>query len=138
MSLLTEMRGKCHSAVVLSVVVIAWLTVLVTPCAMAFISDAPSNDMPSVLNVHGDCVNDKPSKLMVDSGCCCDLASIASNNANAPQPVKLDTLVSLIALPVYYTDFFKPMFSKGGMVRPPPLLYRTSPPIYLSTQRLRI
>ncbi len=135
MTILAAIRRNRRSAILLSVAVFAWLSVLVTPCAMGFLSDTPSTETVTVIGAHAGCNNAKLTKPMADSNCCCNLTTVVSGDA--PQLVKL---VMLIALPlVLVFDLFIPTLSNAVSIDlQRSSLHETSPPVYLATQRLRI
>ncbi len=133
MSLLDNIRRKRSSASTLAVILFAWLSVLVTPCAMAFLPDTTSSESVTVIEVHDHCANAGSPQPMDRANCCCNLTALVSSDA--PQQ---DKLVTLVALPIDFAPF-KPLLLSAVLVAPQRSpLHATSPPVYLATQRLRI
>ncbi|NOX49224.1 MAG: hypothetical protein GXP16_01645, partial [Gammaproteobacteria bacterium] len=74
MNILTTIRRKRSSASTLSVALLAWLGVLMAPCAMASSPDKPANIQPPSVGVHAECPNETASsRPMAEPDCCCDL-----------------------------------------------------------------
>ncbi len=132
MTILDAIRRNRRSATLLSLTMFAWLTVLVTPCAMAFFPGTASSE--TIVGIHADCSSMEPTQSMTDSDCCCNLTAMVSSDAT-----QLANLVTLMALPIVFDLLFNPTLSHQVSIDlQTPLLHDTSPPVYLTTQRLRI
>lgn len=131
MTLLASIRHQRRSATVLSVMVLAWFGILVTPCATSFAAVAPSAEL--VAAPHDDCPNAGAQAPMSEADCCCDPG--VALMAQKPEPPKLDVQLALPVEP----DVLRPVVLVDGT---PPLLttlgHSAGPPVYLSTRRLRI
>jgi len=127
---------KRRSAIILGMMVSAWLGLLIAPCPMAIVADGPISESVGVKRDHDDCPHARqivaqPKKIYV-TDCCCDPAAVIGANAN-----ELVKLVPLLGQSID-VGLFNPR--RGNAVRldfqvP---LHATSPPVYLTTQRLRI
>jgi hypothetical protein len=133
MTVLTAIRQERHSAPKLSVIVFAWLSMLVSPCSMSLMPVGLGGDSVAIIAVHDQCPDDLPAKLTFDLDCGCDRTTLLS--ADSLKPFKL---MLLAALPISL-DLISPELSTGAPgVHPRPPLHESSPPVYLVTQRFRI
>lgn len=135
MTFLGIMRRRRYSAIRLSVLAIAWITVFASPCSAAFMPDGHAHgigaaDAASEIHVHS---HDKPAKEAPGEDCCCDQP--AAIKAESPKVFKH---IALAILPT--VDFLvdPEILHEVQVVRANPFIHTTSPPVYLSTQRLRI
>ncbi len=120
------------SASLLSVAVLAWLGVFVMPCTV-FASVTSIDTSAEIGESHGNCHGSHPSAATASDECCCDLPGISSGEAP-----KAEKVSAVVAIPNVRTDF-QSLLAPGKVDMqhgPPPIEY--SPPVYLSTQRLRI
>ena len=159
MSRLTQRRN----ARVTWVGVVALLSVLIVPCTAALITPSfLSNAEPAVEDHHqhtsdhhgvesGDHHSEQPAQVAIadtDSGChgghgdggaleddcCCDVTGLASSNsAELQQPT---TMVVGLTSSLNIVEFSAMNFHTPHLRGPP--RKDTSPPVYLTTQRLRI
>ncbi len=133
MTVLSDIKNRRISAAMLSVIVVAWLSVVAIPCAMTAVSEAPVRVEASGPVLDYDCPGVIPLQSTVDSDCCCLLN--ATVDVDAPKLPKVDMLILVPANPV----FIDPAIVNVLMIdhgHPP--ANDPFPPVYLATQRLRI
>ncbi len=131
MTLLASIRHQHRSAAVLSVMVLAWFGILVTPCATTFAAVAPPAELAAA--PHDDCPNADAQAPMSEADCCCDLGAVLT--ARKPELPKLDLNLALPVAP----DVLRPVvLVDGAPPLPTTLRHRAAPPVYLLTERLRI
>lgn len=133
MTVLTAIRQERHSAPRLSVIVFAWLSMLVSSCSMSLMPVGLGGDTDGVICVHEHYPDAKPAKLTLDLDCGCDRTTLLS--ADSPKPFKP---MMLAALPISLDMISPELSSEVPGVHPRPPLHESSPPVYLATQRLRI
>ncbi len=134
MNILTTIRRKRSSASTLSVALLAWLGVLMAPCAMASSPDKPANIQSPSVGVHAKCPNETASlQPMAEADCCCDLGALIE-----AKPSELTKVHPIIALRIGQS--IDPQAQAQGVLidsqKPP--IHESSPPVYLATQRLRL
>lgn len=130
-TLLATIRHQRRSATVLSMMVLAWVGILVTPCATTFAAAALSPEL--VAAHHGDCPNAHAQTPTSESDCCCDLSvPLTVEKPELPKPSVQPGLAAEL-------DWRSRVLSSEGASRRQSIQrYGTSPPVYLATQRLRI
>lgn len=131
MTLLARIRHQCNSAKVVGVLLLAWGGILVTPCAAAFATAAPSPEL--LASPHDHCPGANAQTPMTASDCCCDPSVVLTvEKLELPKP---NAQLVLAVEP----NLLNPVLPSEGAPRHQTILrYDTSPPIYLTTQRLRI
>lgn len=131
MTPLARIRHQRRSATVLSVMVLAWVGILVTPCASTFAAAAPSPEL--VAAPHDDCPNADAQAPMSAADCCCDLnVALTAQQPDPPKPG------GQLALPVERNVLRSIVLVDGAPLLLTTLRHRAGPPVYLSTRRLRI
>ena len=112
----------------LQVAIVAWMGVVVTPCAV-FAADAPTAALATPVDCHGALAEGQVS----DAECCCD--PLATTGGEAPKSQRVD----LVAAPPPASSLIPVLASAHSSehVHPPPQS-DSHHPVYLSTQRLRI
>ena len=121
------------SAVMLSVIVFAWLSVIATPCAMTTVSEAAGRVELSGPDFGDSCPNAIPAQSIANSECCCLQTALAK--VDAPKLPKV-TMLTVVSTDLVIID--------PGIVSVAKLDSRQLSsdesflPVYLATQRLRI
>jgi len=126
-------RQRHSSRLLLNVAVVAWLSMVVMPCAV--LAAGPIAEEAVVPEVAApDCHGaQSESTSNASSNCCCDPLTVSSGEAPKTQRAELSAAINMDdPLPLTLTlsvviDRAKP---------PPPT--RVGPPVYLVTQRFRI
>lgn len=135
MAVFATIRRRRHSASVLSVALLAWAAILVTPCAMAF-STGHSDDQMRGLNteqpvgIHADCPSIKTTQALPETDCCCDISDVLSS-----APFELPVAAAIVLSLTGESWVHSPDLPTGSQYWLP---HKSSPPVYLATQRLRI
>lgn len=138
MTTIGTIRRKGHTVSMLSVALLAWSAILVTPCAMAFSAGHSDDQMHGLsteqpVGVHADCPKIKHPQALPEADCCCDLSDVLKN-----EPRELSKLSAATAIVVSLTGemwVHSPDLPIGSQYSLP---HKSSPPVYLATQRLRI
>lgn len=133
MTLFSTIRRSNNSRKVVAVVLFVWLSLLVTPCAMAVVVDQPTSDeVSSSQHDHSggpECVE---SDAAMAGDCCCEGDLAAGNERRSLESTAIIAALVANALPqIRYLDKPKPPF-QADRASPPPRS------VYLVTQRLRI
>ena len=117
----------------LGALIVAWLGIVATPCAMAWDVSALDQSDEVLVEVHEDCPGAKNDVAMKADECCCEVSAIIK-----PETSQFAKTIVLALIPITIPFDFKPRvvaypFDERGI-----LLHETSPPVYLATQRFRI
>ena len=125
MKLFATFRQRRHAAPLLGVVA--------TPCAMASSFDLPTTESAQVASSDEHCPHASSTKPMSEADCCCDLDA-APNVAKQELPKPSTQLA-----PATDLRLLAPMIVERRALRPRTISAApTRPPVYLSTQRLRL
>lgn len=132
MTLFSHIRRKRHAASKLGAIVFAWLIVTASPCAMAFLPDGQPHEATGASEIHKHS-HDQSANPTLGDDCCCDHAD--GIKADSPKPFKSISLLTLPSAQFWVESLLLPDTQHLHRILPVDI---TSPPVYLSTQRLRI
>lgn len=135
--MLESARSKVRNgraASLLSVAVLAWLGIIAVPCTL-LASVAAVETSSEVEESQGDCHGGHPSAATASDECCCEILGVASGEAAKTQKV---SAVVVIASSSLRSDFHSVLATGKVEMQHGPPTSELSPPVYLSTQRLRI
>lgn len=129
---ISNRRGRLQ--LLLSVAVVAWLSMVVMPCAVLAADGAINSESPLVEVTKPDChgieASSSPSET---TSCCCDPLTIS--NGEAPKTQRADLVAAAPSIELVPLVAVSSVAS--ARTYPPPM--RTAgPPVYLVTQRFRI
>ena len=126
------MTLRTRSGLLLKVAVVAWLSIMVMPCAV--LAASPFETEPTVAEaLQQDCHGTHADADSVTPDCCCDPLSITGGEAPKTQRADL-----VAATPLAHTlKLSLSLVTASDNVHPPPMA-DAGPPVYLSTQRFRI
>lgn len=130
MTVFKTIRRRYQSPAMLMMVAMTWFAVLTAPCVMAMTLESPATEVSAHSHGHDDCHDANAVSSVAE--CCCELSDLIKSETTgsshldiAPQPLGNEFELSG-QLSAAHAD----------SQRIP--LHATSPPIYLTTQRLRI
>lgn len=126
------MARKTRPGLLLNVAVVAWLGILVMPCAV-FPIGSPVEDTETSVALWVDCHGAHEVAGTSDLDCCRDLLAITGGEAPKSQRVDVVAAVSAAPPPIPTVAHFTPI-ERG---HPPPQA-DSHRPVYLTTQRFRI
>ena len=130
MNLIATLRLRRQAVPLLAIVMVAFLGLVSMPCAMASSFDLPSAEAALAAPAAEPCPHSDSTQPMSPADCCCDLDA-ASNVAKPDLPKTGPQLVDQYLL--------APLVLEQHRVGLHPVsLSTTLPPVYLSTQRLRL
>lgn len=132
-STVAMLRRLQNSALLSGPMLVAWLGLVLAPCAMALSVEESASQNTVSMGVHADCPNAEAAQTMTDSDCCCDLTAFTGTKAK--EPVKTTSVLSL-ATDVSVDLRIQRRELSIAHQRPPP--GEIALPVYLTTQRLRI
>ena len=127
-----NMTRKTRPGLLLNVAVVAWLSIMIMPCAVFAIGSPIDVTGPSAA-VQVDCHGAHEVAETSEPECCCD--PLAITGGEAPKSQRADVVVAaLAAVPPIFTVAH---ITSSERVHPPPQS-DSHQPVYLATQRLRI
>lgn len=127
-----NMTRKTRSGLLLNVAVIAWLSMMVMPCAAIAIG-SPIDVTGTSVAIQVDCHGAHEVAGTSEPECCCD--PLAITGGEAPKSQRVDVVVAVLAdLPRMLTVAH---ITSSERVHPPPQS-DSHQPVYLTTQRIRI
>lgn len=132
-TLFATFRRQRGCSAVLCAIVLAWVGIVATPCAMALSGDSTVVDSTPNVEVHTGCPNAALQSPMAERGCCC--AQDVALKTGEQQLQKVDTHPAQSggfdllrrSIVVLASNYPRTSASNGRSL-----------PIYLSTQRLRL
>jgi hypothetical protein len=130
---LSAIRRKCRSATTLSLITVAFLGLLATPCSTAYLSASPAAGPAPINEVSDHCLPTETPKTMDDSDWSCHLTAVVS--ADVLQPAKAETPADLVTDFELFTVAYTSIVAASVHDTRP---QGTRSPVYLVTQRLRI
>lgn len=140
---LIRQRRPFRTASAAAFALIAWVGVVITPCAMAWVSSAEYVEQASAdrahmhssaASAHEHCPQDSRDTPMLEGDCCCELTLIAAPDA----PDLTPHLTAVAAVIDVRAGELQLASALHRVVQSPPLHHERSPPVYFATRRLRI
>lgn len=133
MNLIATLRQRRQAVPLLGIVMVAFLGLVSMPCAMASSFDLSSAEAALATPAAEPCPHSGSTQPTSQADCCCDLDA-ASNAAKPDSPKTGPQLV--FAVDQY---LFAPLVLEQRLVGLHPVSRSAAlPPVYLSTQRLRL
>ncbi len=127
------MKLRARPGLLLNVALVAWLGVMVMPCAV-LASDGVSADVAEAAAVAPDChgihVDAAPEST---AECCCDPLTITGGEGPKTQRADL-----VAAAPLTTPQAVGPLVAVAFKRADPPPSIDVGPPVYVATQRFRI
>lgn len=127
-----NLTGKTRPGLLLNVAVVAWLSIMVMPCAV-FAIGSPIEVTEAPVAVQVDCHGTHEVAGTSEPECCFD--SLAITGGEVPKSQRVDVVAAVLAAPLPMPTVAH--FTSSERIRPPPQS-DAHQPVYLTTQRLRI
>ncbi len=140
MSLFATIRRKRYSALKLSVVAVAWLTVFASPCSMALLSDGQPQEAMGTSEIHQHSL-EQPANPTIGGDCCCD--HLDALKCDHPDALKAESTKPYKSMPIIGLPMDQQVFAPALLADLQKFRYKApvqlnSPPLYLGTQRIRL
>lgn len=140
---LIRQRRPFRAASAAALALIAWIGVVITPCAMAWVSSTKYVEQASAdhaymhssaASAHEHCPQDSRDAPMLEGDCCCELTLVAAPDAPdlTPHLTAMAAVIDVRAGELLLASALR------RVVRSRPLHHEHSPPVYFATRRLRI
>lgn len=126
------MTRKTGPGLLLNVAVVAWLGIMVMPCAV-FAMGSPIEVTGATAVVQVDCHGAHEVAEISDPECCCD--PLAVTGGEAPKSQRVEVVAAVLAAPLLMLTVEH--ITSSERVHPPPQS-DSRLPVYLTTQRFRI
>lgn len=123
---------EARPRLLLSGAIVVWLSLVLTPCT-AFAGQRLADQFPTAQAAPTHCQGEHQAAGPEASECCCERLVITNGETPKVQKVTVFLAISVPCVPLPEISNLR---SAGPQHGPPPM--DGSPPIYLSTQRLRI